>query len=517
MSIPETLADWFRQFITQVQSRVSEAIEFLLKHRDLITVIVGLVTILGSLVKLIKWYIDKRRREREELEKFLSRLSLWLRGEDLVKLNERAKDILRVIVRGWDERYVKVESVEEWHEQIKEGLTKSGKVLVFGKSGLGKTRACIEVLREFIRNNRRWRKAYIVFVSKNRRVNEVSPPRNIGRIVLFFDDLNRYLEVVDVPELIQRVSSKAEEVLVVSTCRSEYGDEVKRRWGHVFDIRELKEITYEEGEIIAKELGESMPLKNEFDGTIGEITLGTLGKREIYDEMRGDSRMIPHVRALRAVKLLNRAWVFTPKLRHVELVWREIFGDGGDWYTVIEELKTRGFIEVRTIDKADLVYIPDPYLDRVIHDYPPGGGTLFEDLERLINLLVEEKAFEEIFMTGVAFALDPKLKDYKKSIECFSKTLRVKPDLAEAYYNRGYSYFELGMLEEALIDFEICWLLRSLLPDKGARIPLTVLLILRGREEYKEIFWTWFDRALEVYELLDPTSRRFVEELSYQV
>ena len=103
---------------------------------------------------------------------------------------------------------------------------------------------------------------------------------------------------------------------------------------------------------------------------------------------------------------------------------------------------------------------------------------------------------------------------YEEAAADYSRAIAIKPDLAEAYNNRGYTYFKLGMYGEAVADLEVCWRLRSSLPDKGARVPLLALLILSSMGERGIVFQLWFDRALEVYDLLPPEARRVVWELT---
>ena len=45
------------------------------------------------------------------------------------------------------------------------------------------------------------------------------------------------------------------------------------------------------------------------------------------------------------------------------------------------------------------------------------------------------------------------LEDYQGAIEDYTQAIRLKPDLAEAYYNRGLAKSDLGDKQGAIADF----------------------------------------------------------------
>ena len=46
----------------------------------------------------------------------------------------------------------------------------------------------------------------------------------------------------------------------------------------------------------------------------------------------------------------------------------------------------------------------------------------------------------------------PELGNYQQAIKDFNKVIELKPDDAEAYYNRGASYGNLGNEQQAIAD-----------------------------------------------------------------
>ena len=175
-----------------------DLMDTILRYKEAIGVLSALVTIAVVLWRL--WRPIKKMvlrvlgRPPEELEKFLDKVSVgWLRGSDLVKLNRRAENVLKSVIYGWRPEYVRI---GDWHDAIIKGFRNNEAILVTGEAGLGKTRGSVESLRELMEGDERWRDSLIVFVRK-RIEGDIRPPKKLGRMVLFFDDLDEYLGTID--------------------------------------------------------------------------------------------------------------------------------------------------------------------------------------------------------------------------------------------------------------------------------------------------------------------------------
>ncbi|MBI4711118.1 MAG: tetratricopeptide repeat protein [Candidatus Omnitrophica bacterium] len=57
---------------------------------------------------------------------------------------------------------------------------------------------------------------------------------------------------------------------------------------------------------------------------------------------------------------------------------------------------------------------------------------------------------KEAFVQGVAYGQQG---NYGAAVKSFSKAIELKPDFAEAYYNRGFAYYIKGKKDKALADF----------------------------------------------------------------
>ncbi|RLI07521.1 hypothetical protein DRO32_03760, partial [Candidatus Bathyarchaeota archaeon] len=125
-------------------------------------------------------------------------------------------------------------------EDVKGLLTKHKKVLVLGEAGVCKSRTALEVLRALSRS-KVLRRALVVLVRSDREVNGLPVPKwylklmRYGQVVLFFDDLDRYVVAgVDISGLIKAFEEAAGELWVVATCRTEQFDLIKEKVGAIF-------------------------------------------------------------------------------------------------------------------------------------------------------------------------------------------------------------------------------------------------------------------------------------------
>ncbi|WP_339384187.1 tetratricopeptide repeat protein [Microcoleus sp. LEGE 07076] len=62
----------------------------------------------------------------------------------------------------------------------------------------------------------------------------------------------------------------------------------------------------------------------------------------------------------------------------------------------------------------------------------------------------EQKA-ELFFLQGVLYE---SAQEYTEAIACYDKALEIKPDLHEAWHNRGVALVNLGRLSEALASYD---------------------------------------------------------------
>ena len=67
------------------------------------------------------------------------------------------------------------------------------------------------------------------------------------------------------------------------------------------------------------------------------------------------------------------------------------------------------------------------------------------------NELPELDSAEEYFELGKEF---DKEQDYYDAIAAYSEAIELDPDFAQAYRNRGFSYYRLRKGEEAIKDYE---------------------------------------------------------------
>ncbi|MEM6611787.1 MAG: tetratricopeptide repeat protein [Cyanobacteria bacterium P01_C01_bin.72] len=66
-------------------------------------------------------------------------------------------------------------------------------------------------------------------------------------------------------------------------------------------------------------------------------------------------------------------------------------------------------------------------------------------------LVLEPNSFQAYNMLGMSFG---GLEEYSAALAAFERSLALNREFANAYYNRGYVYKQLGRLDFALIDFD---------------------------------------------------------------
>ena len=452
-----------------------------------------------------RWY----RERREKCERFMENIGITFTSEELrrkpLSPETRMKAVRLIKCRPdeWNEEFLWTKRADK----VKNTLQREGEALVIGESGLGKTRTVLEVLRSISREKE------ILVVVPRRDVAYVEVPswclKGYDLVVLFFDDINTYLSI-PISHLVYKVKKTAKKVWVVATCRSEvYPDiedepTVKSLFVRKSLVR-LKLYSEEEGRKIARLNGKEFK-REEFRGTGADVILGSYRKAEVYRKLKECEKQV-----LRAVKLLKLAGVSVPKIRHVKLVWTEILGSRADWHACFKHVLEMGFLVPWPPDKPEIVEMPDAYL-AAITDYPSYPGEDTEHLEKLTTIMERERAHLELLSIGVSAGLKGL---HETALKCFNSALRIKPDFAEAYYNRGVARYELGDYEGALSDFGVAWSLRDKLPDRGIRIPSSALkVILRCLDRVpSDVVSAWVSRAREVRPYLSEERRKALDEL----
>lgn len=329
------------------------------------------------------------------------------------------------------------------NDSIIEALNKGSNVIITGKPKAGKTRAAYESL---IKLNTF--KIIKFWPSKQIDLEEIPnwllKDKTIikGKIVVFIDDLDKYIDKLDINHLLKKLELNTKEFRIVATCRtgSEY-NYVKREFNESirnFKVIKLKDID----KIIAKDLSVKYGLNYEdYDGTIGSIFLGLEAMYNRYDGLSDEYHVL-----FRIIKLFNDANTFIIDKNMLNEVYLKKIGNELipriSFDTMIGNLEENSLI----VQKKGTVQIAhDCYLD--FADY----NASTNDLLWLREIFIEKNYINGLFDIGLVFN---NKNLYEDSLICVNAILRT----TESYFalnNKGIILQSLERLEESLEAFDM--------------------------------------------------------------
>ena len=331
------------------------------------------------------------------------------------------------------------------HDEIINQIQKSNKkILIKGMSGLGKTRMVFEVIKELEKND----KYFVVMPLEQGIELPIWVPKDLfffkRKFILVFDDLDKYIKnKINVEGIISEFEKNSNYIIVIATCRDEEFEILKKKRvveDLNFKLIEQGSWSHEEGISLANTLKKEFN-QEKFDGTPGSIVLDYPLKAIYYDRFTKSEKNI-----LRSIKLLELSNIFFPQIELVKNVYENVFESHEDFYTDFNNLKTNKFVYLA----KNIVYCPYYYLLHVVTDYPL-GNQLFLEMRALRKVFSELESYKNLFNLGNAFYFKEK---YQDAVECYEKVIEIKPDYADAWYNKGVAFGNFDQYEEALKAFD---------------------------------------------------------------
>ena len=113
---------------------------------------------------------------------------------------------------------------------------------------------------------------------------------------------------------------------------------------------------------------------------------------------------------------------------------------------------SKGYIP---IDRCEVIPIPQklkkPLLEHLIRFHNISQNSVYNDL---VGFIRNEKNFESSNVEFLQGLVKINSKKYKEAIKNYDKAIKINPQFAEAYVNRGLAEAKLGQYKEAIQDYD---------------------------------------------------------------
>jgi superkiller protein 3 len=321
---------------------------------------------------------------------------------------------------------------------VSDALKERKNVLIIGRPKSGKTRTAYESIKEI--NDFKVVKLWEKLIE----IDEIPNKIFKGKIVVFIDDLNKFVKNLDLYELIKKLKDNSKEFSVLATCRTgiEY-DLIEKEFKDIileFKLIELKDINDNEVEVIL----ESEDLDSrEFDGTIGSLFLRSKDMKIRYNMLPDECKFL-----FSTLKFLHDAGIFIPNKKilknfNLKRLEKERIVSHLSFESTIIQLESNSFI---LEEKGIINALHESYLN--FSNYI----TSINDLKWLKEFLSEIRYVSGLIYLGNAFYYK---NLYDDSISCYEKAILINPEFYNAWYNKGKALGELGRYEEAIEAYDI--------------------------------------------------------------
>ena len=268
------------------------------------------------------------------------------------------------------------------------------------------------------------------------------------KIVLFLDDLHRYVKKLDVVGLLRQLEVKATGTVLIATCPPDklpFLEKEAPELLHLFRPKNrisLRGLSPDEQKFLASALGHN-EIATMVSVTPAALVLNLAEMKERYKNS-GDARPIIH-----SLLLLHKAFIFACGESLVREVCERVFNktfSRSQWKGAIKGLVTMGLISTgrATPGKDGTLEIYEGYLEEgFVDDYAPSEG----DMNALQEVLLKSKDWEGLFSIG---AYHSTKGQWEKSLQALEKAVEMNPHSTEIRYLLGQVYMRNGMTERAL-------------------------------------------------------------------
>jgi len=274
-----------------------EVWNFLVMHKIEVTLSILITILFGVFPFFIRDWLKRIWDERRRIKEFF-------------EVCKKAKELMPKDFGIAEYRDYYYEREED--RKIREALNEGKSILIIGRPKAGKTRAAYEAVKRL--------EGFKVVKFWEKLLDTDKIPKSVkkGKNVLVFDDLNKFVDKVNLSEVKKKFEEESKSVVVVATCRSgKELEEVEEKFSDAlrdFERVELGDVSEEEARKVANEAG--IEFKS-FDGTIGSLFLGLETMRIRFEREPEECKIL-----FRVLKLLHDAQIFSPRKSLVEEIYR---------------------------------------------------------------------------------------------------------------------------------------------------------------------------------------------------
>jgi len=324
-------------------------------------------------------------------------------------------------------------------QQLYKALGQNKHFLITGMPGIGKTRAVYELMKK--KDNF----TVIKLWEKTIKFEEIPDKLFNGQIIVFLDDLNNFIKLINPHELIKMLEKNSDEYYIFATCRTgEELNEVKKWFKTVigkFEIIEMKEFNENRG----RELAGMLNLKfneKEFDGTPGSIILEPDAMKQRYYELPIECKLV-----FGTLKLLYKAGTISPytsiiRQIYLRILQEEKINPSKDFKSFIGQLLENSFI-LRSKNKEEII--------NVWHEtYFTFDKDTLRDCEWLQSILKDINDIYGLLNLGNSFSLKG---DYSEAMTCYENIIEIDPNHAKAWTSKGSAFKNLKRYDDALESY----------------------------------------------------------------
>jgi len=392
---------------------------------DILSILQGILIEFIALIVILLfsylWWIFYRKKKKFENYFLLAKSPDKIIPEDFLFTGYNRFYLKRTALQSDNKN--RTEENTTFEDIIVEKLRNKEDVTILAKPDAGKTRCAFEVIKELPRNT-----IILKPPTESISIEELDPPVRTWyfkkkHYILFLDDVEDYTEKLWITDILIRLKKK-NPVSILSTLRM--GDELakveksklfkKDGFEHLLQSNskiELRNLTLEEGEKIAEEIGKVLSPEFESFGTPGTITVGWGDYEKRYaaleDEFKDDG--INAKLAMKAARLLHIAGISgityirliaaVPAIEEPELTQNKI----EKAENILKNQDIIGWdIKSRQILSGGKV------LENIVKDYPLNDDSKLRHLENLMEKLEKNNDSNGLFEMGNTFHFSENLR-----------------------------------------------------------------------------------------------------------